>query len=323
MKFKLMSRVAAMIMIMGFAVSVNAQTATEAVDALKDGVAKKTAKDYTGALKAFQLCVNIYDEIGETENDNRVTAAAQIPKMQFKYAYSLYKAKKYDEAIAEFGVLKEYSEKYNDPDNLKKAKGVIPQLYYFKGKDLAENNDIAGAIENYEKAIELKSNYFDAYFRLAKIYSGQKNDELFSKSIEKAIEVTSKTDKKEAAKSVASTYYNNMGVESLKSNKYAEADKYFNTLMEYKEADTDIYFQLAVIYNKQSKWEKAIEAGNKSLELFKDAGTTKDAKIYYELGNSYYGKGDNTAACDAYTKANKGDYAEQAKYQIEIVLKCQ
>ena len=59
------------------------------------------------------------------------------------------------------------------------------------------------------------------------------------------------------------------------------------------------------------------------IELFADAGTTKDAKIYYELGNSYLGKGDNTAACDAYTKANKGDYAEAAKYQMEHVVKCQ
>ena len=57
--------------------------------------------------------------------------------------------------------------------------------------------------------------------------------------------------------------------------------------------------------------------------MFTDAGTTKDAKIYYELGNTYAGKGDNAAACDAYTKANKGDYAEAAKYQMEHVIKCQ
>ena len=87
--------------------------------------------------------------------------------------------------------------------------------------------------------------------------------------------------------------------------------------------NTDIYYQLAVIYNKQSKWDAAIEAGNKALELFGDAGTTKDARIYYELGNSYYGKSDNIAACDAYKKAAKGDYEALAKYQIEQVLKCQ
>lgn len=322
MNLKLKSNIAAMIMLLSFAVSVNAQTGTEAVDALKDGVAKKSAKDYTGALKAFQLCVSIYDEIGETENENRANAAAQIPKMQFKYAYSLYKAKKYDEAIAEFGTLKEYSETYNDPDNLRKAKGVIPQLYYFKGKESAENNNYPEAIKNYEKAIELKSNYFDPYFRLAKIYSEQKNDDLLVKNVKKAMEVTKKADKKQKAKTVAANYYHNMGVESLKNEKFDEAIKYFNAYMEYEEANSDIYYQLAVIYNKQSNWDAAIESGNKALELFKNADTNKDAKIYYELGNSYYGKGDNTAACDSYSKANKGDYVETATYQIKTVVKC-
>ena len=57
MKSKLMSKVAAMIFIMGFAVSVNAQTASEAVDAIKDGVAKSQAKDYAGAIESFKNCI--------------------------------------------------------------------------------------------------------------------------------------------------------------------------------------------------------------------------------------------------------------------------
>ena len=64
MKLKTLSRIAAMIIIMGFAVNVNAQTATEAVDALKDGVAKSQAKDYLGAIESFKQCISIYDELG-------------------------------------------------------------------------------------------------------------------------------------------------------------------------------------------------------------------------------------------------------------------
>lgn len=323
MKLKFLRSIAAMIIMLGFAVNVNAQTATEAVDALKDGAAKSSAKDYAGALDAFKLCVSIYDELGETDNENRATAAKQIPKMQYKYAYSLYKVKKYDEAINAFEILKEYSETYNDPKNLKTAKAIIPQLFYFKGKKLAGEKNYIEAIVAYEKAIELKSNYFDPYFRLAKIYSEQENDELFAENVKKAIEVTSKSDKKEAATDLAIKYYNNKGVKSLNAKEYDKALNNFNSLSEYKEADSDLYYQLALIYNKQSKWDASIEAGNKALELMGDvAETTKDAKIYYELGNSYYGKGDNVGACDAYGKANKGDYAETAKYQMEHIVKC-
>ena len=79
---------------------------------------------------------------------------------------------------------------------------------------------------------------------------------------------------------------------------------------------------LALVYNGQSKWDNAIESCNKALTFFKGEETTKDAKIYYELGNAYKGKGDTNAACEAYKKAAKGDYAEHANYEIEHTLKC-
>ena len=81
------------------------------------------------------------------------------------------------------------------------------------------------------------------------------------------------------------------------------------------------HISTTVIYNKQSKWDASIEAANKALEIMGEVDT-KDAKVHFEMGNSYYGKGDNTAACEAYGKANKGDYAEAAKYQMEHVVKC-
>ena len=48
----------------------------------------------------------------------------------------------------------------------------------------------------------------------------------------------------------------------------------------------------------------------------------QQAKYYYELGNAFVGKSDNEAACDAYKNAMFGAYAENAKYQVETVLKC-
>ncbi len=321
-----MSKVAAMIILMGFAVSLNAQTATEAVDALKDGVAKSQAKDYLGAVESFTKCVSIYDELGETDNPNRASAVSQIPSMQQKYALSLYKVKKYDESVAAFEKLKEYAATYEDEKMVKKATSTIPKVYYAKGASLYKAKDYAGAIEALDKSLELDPKYPMSYVRKAQVYKDQNDEANFKNAVDGAITAAvAKNDTKSegTAKKLAGSFYLNAGANAVKSEKYADAEKYFNTLMEYKEADTDIYFHLAVIYNKQSKWDNAIEAGNKSLELFKDAGTTKDAKIYYELGNSYYGKGDNTAACDAYKKAAKGDYEANAKYQIETVLKCQ
>lgn len=321
MKFKIIRRTAAMIIALGFAVSVTAQTEADAVAALKDGVAKTKSKEYLAAIESFKKCVNIYDELGLSNSENRSTAASQITKTQYKYALSYYKQKQYDKSIAEFKNLEDLAETYNDPDYAKKAKLVVPQLYYFKGKQLAEEGNTEGAIESYNKAIELKNNYFEPYFRLAEIYSDQKNNELFKINIKKAIE-TASSEEVDAAKSLAGNYYLISGAEAVKSEQWADAENYFKTSMEYTEANEDIYYQLSVIYNKQSKWDEAIAAANKALELMGEV-ETKDAKIYFEIGNAYYGKGDNAAACDAYSKANKGDYAEAAKYQMEHVVKCQ
>ncbi len=54
MKLKLMRTVTAMILLLGFAVHLNAQTSSEAVEALKEGVSKSQAKDYLGAVESFK-----------------------------------------------------------------------------------------------------------------------------------------------------------------------------------------------------------------------------------------------------------------------------
>jgi tetratricopeptide (TPR) repeat protein len=326
MKFKLMSKLTAMIFLLGFAVHVKGQTAAEAVDALKDGVAKSQAKEYVAAIESFKECVEIYEQIGESENENAITAASQITSTQYKYAISLYKEKKYDESIAAFKKLAEYSETYNDPQNLKKAKSTIPKLYYAQGASLLQSEDYEGALTALDKSLELDPKYAMTYIRKAQVYKEQNDDSNFKTAIDGAISasVAKKDSKTESvAKELAYKYYLSAGVDAIKGEKYDDAEKYLNNYMEYQDPDSDIYYQLAVIYNKQSKWDEAVEASNKALELFTDQGTTKDAKIYYELGNAYYGKGDNAAACDAYSKANKGDYAQAAEYQIKHVVKCQ
>lgn len=325
MKSNLLRRLTAMVVMLGFAVMVNAQSGAEAVEALKDGVAKSQAKDYVGAIESFKKCIEIYEEIEDPDNDNAVTAAMQIPNMQYKHAFSYYKQKKYDEAIVEFQKLVELSKEYGDAKNEKKANNIIPKLYYAKGSNLLKAKDYEGAIAELDKSIELNPNYSMAYVRKAQVYKAQNDEANFKTSVDQAIiaaEAKNDTKTKNTANKLASGYYLKAGSNAVKAEKYAEAEKHFTTSMEYKKANSDIYYQLAVIYNKQSKFDKGIEACNKAIEIFENPGTTKDAKIYFELGNAYVGKGDNAAACDAYTKANKGDYAEAAAYQMKHVLKC-
>jgi len=123
------------------------------------------------------------------------------------------------------------------------------------------------------------------------------------------------------AEKLALSFYGKNAAKALQENDYPSAEKYFKELVNFKE-ESDVYYQLAVVYNKQQKWDSAIEAANKGLELFTEEGTTKDAKLYFELGSAYKGKGETTTACEMYKKAARGDYEEAANYEIEHTLKC-
>ncbi|MEE4197756.1 MAG: tetratricopeptide repeat protein [Bacteroidales bacterium] len=325
MKLKLMRTITAMIFLLGFAVNLNAQSATEAVDALKEGVSKSQAKDYLGAVESFKKCVTIYEELGEFDNENRATAVKQIPVMQYKYALDLYKQKDYDGSIEAFEKLAEYSETYDNESYLKKAEGIIPQLYRIKGTAFLKEEKYDQAITAFNHSLEYNPNDAKVYVYKTMALREQDNAEALKESANKGIEVAiakNKTEEENDIKSLAGNYFLKKGAEAFTSENYEDAAAYFTQSLEYKEADSDLYYQLSSVYNKLEQWDQAIEMANKSLEIFDGEGTTRDAKIYYELGNAYYGKGDNASACDAYSKAAKGDYQEAAEYQMKHVVQC-
>lgn len=311
--------------IAGSAISLKAQTVNDALAAFNKGIELSQVDNFDEAIASFKTAIEIFDQV-EPENENKPKAQEQILVVLYKKASTLLKEKKYDDCLVSFQSLVELSTKYNNDKYLTRANGAIPKVYYAQGKELFDAKKYDEALVLLNKSIELDPNYATAYIRKAQVYDEKNKQAEFKETIDKAIDVAiqSKDTKSEGiAKQLAANFFLRSGADAVKNKKYEDAANNFNTVLNYKEGDTDIYFQLAAAYNKQSKWDDAIAAANKSLELFKEPGTTKDARIYFELGNAYVGKQDNQSACDAYKKANKGDYAAQAKYQIETVLKCQ
>ncbi len=298
--------------------SVQAQTLKEAMEAYNAAAKLDNAKNYQEALKKYEEAISIYDELGDPTNQYRLKAADRVPVLQYKYGLGLYKQKKFDETIKAFATLEKLAEKYNNEEYAKKAESIVPKLYYAKGKNLMDNGNNEGAIEAFNQAVPA---YGMAYIRLAQIYSKQKDEEKFSEIVGKTMELNN-SKLTGTAKKLALSFYGKNAAAAVQANDFAKAEKYFSELAKYQE-DSDVYYQLAVVYNKQKKWDDAVTAANKALELFTEEGTTKDAKLYFELGSAYKGKGDNTAACDAFKKAAKGDYEEAANYEIEHTLKCQ
>jgi tetratricopeptide (TPR) repeat protein len=91
--------------------------------------------------------------------------------------------------------------------------------------------------------------------------------------------------------------------------------------MKYDDTNKDMLFYLAKAYNGAKSFDKALEISNKGIALEEDV-PEKEAKFYFEAGNALAGKGDKPAACESYKKAMFGQFAESAKYEIEVTLKC-
>ncbi|HAN18351.1 MAG TPA: hypothetical protein DCQ24_06735 [Bacteroidales bacterium] len=326
MKLNLFKKAAlGMLLFTGLTATLNAQTVNDALAAFNKGIELSQTDKFDEAIASFTSAIDIFNQT-EPENETKAKAQEQIVVVQYKKASGLLKEKKYDDCIAAFDKLVEYSTSFNNEKYLKRANSAIPKIHYAKGKDLYDTKQYDEALGSLNKSIELDPNYPMAYVRKAQVFEDKNDAESFKQVIDLAIEVSIQSNdlkSEETAKQIAGNFFLRSGADAFKAEKYSNAATYFNSVLEYKEGDTDIYYQLAAIYNKLSKWDEAITAANKSLELFKEQGTTKDARIYFELGNAYVGKADNAAACDAYKKANKGDYAAASKYQIEQVLKCQ
>ena len=134
-----------------------------------------------------------------------------------------------------------------------------------------------------------------------------------------AAEAANDAESKEKFVQFVGNHFFNEGVIAKQTSEYEKALK--NTLisLDFNPENADAYFLLTTIYNAQSDWDKAISAAKEGLKYETNGN---QARFNYELGNAYYGKGDNAAACEAYSKAAVGEYTENANYQMEHVVKC-
>lgn len=308
-----------------FSITINgySQTKDEAGEAFNQGIQFTKAEEYGKAIAAFEKTVEICNEVGIEADDLKDMAQKQIPDLYFKVATELFNQKKIDEAITEYEKTAEIARKFDNVEIENKANNAIPQLYYLKGAESYKAKDYENALKFFNVSIEKDPDFAKSYYLRGLVYNkmddAQKMKESFDMAIAKAGDDT-KTESQ--AKKAAHKYLTNYAVKSIQQEKIDDAITYLDLAGVYGDGDADYYYYYTITYNKKSRWDDAINAANKALELEKDEKEAA-AKIYYELGTAYYGKGDNAAACKAYKDAVYGEYVAQANYQIKEVLKCQ
>lgn len=299
-----------------------AQTLQDAADAYNKALEQKNT-DLPGAINSLINVAGMCEKVGTEADDLKKMVTGAIPDLQYSLANNLLKEKKYDEAIAAFEKTTEYAGKYNDTEKAGKIAAQLPKIYYAKGLDQFKAEDVDGALVSMEKATTLDPEYTKAFYTKGLVYKKKGDETNMQVSLDKAIELAAKDGDTvtagKAKESMAGSLLSSAN-KALTAKKYADAIKLASSSLTYSSTKSSTYLILALSYNATNKFDQAIEAANKGLQL--ETKPEKQVDYYFQLGKAYQGKKDVGNACANYKKVTTGPNKPAAEYEIKTTLKC-
>ncbi len=159
---------------------------------------------------------------------------------------------------------------------------TIPLAYYNRGLSFMNENKLNEALQDYNKAIELKPGYNEAYVNRGNIERGNGKYEEALNDYNKAIEVRP---------DFAIAYFNR-GILYMNQQKNDEALSDFTKAIELKPTYYKAYSNRGVIYNNAKRYEDAIREYSKAIEIKPDY-----FEAYYNRGMAKYYSGDKNGGC--------------------------
>ncbi|MGA3163237.1 MAG: tetratricopeptide repeat protein [Verrucomicrobiota bacterium] len=177
------------------------------------------------------------------------------------------------------------------------------------GNGLAVQGRSVEAIEHYQKAIEIKPNYAEAYYNLGRLFAGQGR---FAEAIgyyQRALEIKP---------NLAEAHYN-LGIVLDRQGKPGEAIDHYQKALAINPDYAEAHNNLGMVLARQGQSAEAIRHFQQALEIKPDY-----AEAHNNLGNALGDQGRYAEAAEHYRKAIefKRDYAE-AYYNLGNALALQ
>lgn len=314
-----------MLATMMLAFAATAQDVNQAADIFNQGNQAVKDNNYQMAIDKYQQAMDMAAQFGPEGEQIVAGAKTQIPSLYYKIGVDDYKDKNIDKAIEEFEKAIEYANEYNDPETAAKATDIIPKLYYSQGNSYYSDDKYTEALESFGKSAELAPDYSRAYWGMALVYNKtddtKKMKESFGKALELA-EAEGDTDMAQKVRTNASKLLQSEGAKKLQAQDWDGALMCLNATTEFEPDNAETYYYIALANNGLKKYDEAIAAADKGLEVAASETADFKAKFYYEKGNALKAQGNNNAACEAFNNAKYGQFAQNAEYELKTVLKC-
>ena len=205
--------------------------------------------------------------------------------------------------LARQGKLAEAIQSY---ERLLQLKPEYAEAYNDLGNALVEQGKLPEAIQSYERALQLKPDKAMVYINLGKALVEQGNLPEAIQNYERALQL--KPDYADA--------YNNLGVAQARQGRLPEAIQNYGRALQLKPGEAMFYINLGKALVDQGNLPEAIQNYERALQLKPDF-----AEAYYNLGNALVEQGKLPEAIQNYQRALqlKPDFAE-AYYNLGVAL---
>ncbi len=277
------------------------------------------------AAKAFEATINMASKVGSTADEQRKQAQDAYATACLNIAKKSIQAKKYTQAYTELASASEAASKYNVADVKTSIASLLPNVELYAGVECYQGKKYDEAITYFDKVVERNKMPAQALYYKGLTLEKKGDDAGMIAAIQQA--KTKAQSSSSESKWVANcdkklcSYYMSKGVTAKQGGKLSNALQMFQSALQYDAGNSDLYLQLASVYNASEKWGDALNMANKGVALVE----AEDGKygFYYETGLALAGQGKAAEACASFKKVKSGNYLESAKYQIEQVLKCE
>lgn len=303
--------------------NLNAQVRNDVIKAYNEG-AKVLQTDNQAAIEAFENVITLSDKVGETANDLKQKAMTVLPGLYYKAAANALNEKKpAPEILQAAKKASDAAEKYGTEANKGNASKILVMGYNTLAASFYSQQDYDNALLTFDSLLAINPDYLSAIYNKASIYIRQNNADAFEETIDLFLEkVISGNDeaRTKQASTLALEYFRSSGSKANQAGNLDEALALLNKASKYGD-DKDLFYFYADVYNKQEDFDKGLEYAQKGLDLEMGDAEAK-AKFHYQLAVAQVGKGQTANACESFSKALYGAFADASKAQ-RTNLKCE